>query len=49
MTVSGELCALATVPCGKNPVMNWIRGWLGTRAGLDIVEKGKKSLTSDGN
>jgi hypothetical protein len=32
---------LPLYPRGKTPGTHWIRGWVGTRAGLDAVEKRK--------
>jgi len=39
MEVSGQLHALATLPL----VTQWIGGWVGPRAGLDMVVKRRKS------
>jgi hypothetical protein len=42
MEVSGQLHAPAALPKGKQPPgTHWIGGWVGPRAGLDAVKKGK--------
>jgi len=44
MEVSGQPHALAALFLGKEfPSTHWIGGWVGPRAGLDVVAK-KKSL-----
>jgi hypothetical protein len=35
MGVGGELHAPAALPPGKRPVIHFIGGWVGPRAGLD--------------
>jgi hypothetical protein len=48
MEVSGQLHAPAGLPPGKKAHSTyWIGGWVGTRAGLDDVEK-RKFLTLPG-
>jgi hypothetical protein len=45
MEVSGQLHAPATLLPGKEPPgTHWIGGWVGPRAGLDMVEKRKFSI-----
>jgi hypothetical protein len=41
MKVSGQAHALATSFTEKNPSTNLIEGWMGPRACIDILEKGK--------
>jgi hypothetical protein len=43
MAVSGQLHA-SVLPSGKDPRTHWLRGWVGPRGGLDVVEK-RKSYT----
>jgi len=35
MEVSGQLHGPAALPRERVPCMSWLRGWLGSRAGLD--------------
>jgi hypothetical protein len=37
--MSGQLHALATLSPGKEPPIHWTGGWVGPRAGLDMVTK----------
>jgi len=40
MEVSGQLCAVTTLPPGKEPPsIHWIGGWVGPRASLDAMTK----------
>jgi len=40
MEVTGQLCTLATLHPGEGVTSTlWIGGWVGPRAGLDVVEK----------
>jgi hypothetical protein len=42
MEVTGQLHALAALLLGKEPPsIHWIGGWMGLRAGLDMVSKSK--------
>jgi hypothetical protein len=41
--------APASSPPRRGPSIHWIGGWVGPRAGLDAVEKKKKSLATAGN
>jgi hypothetical protein len=41
MEVSSQHHAPAALHPGKERPAHWIRGWVGTRAGLDTVEKRK--------
>jgi hypothetical protein len=42
MEVSGQLHARAVLPPGERaPNTHWLGGWVGPRAGLDVVEKTK--------
>jgi len=44
MEVSGQLHTLADLPLGKEPPdTHWIGGWVGPRAGLDVMVKRKIS------
>jgi hypothetical protein len=46
MEVSGLLQSPATSPLGeRNPCNPWIGGWVGPRAGLDVVVKRKHPYT----
>ena len=42
--VSGLLHAPAALPSGKKAGTHWIRGWVGPKAGLDVLEKGQEAL-----
>ena len=44
MRVSAELHVAAALYTGKNPVTYRVRGWVGSVAGLDILEKRKVSV-----
>jgi hypothetical protein len=44
MEVSGEHHAPAALPPRVKPVAYWTGGWVGLRAGLDVLEKGKISV-----
>jgi hypothetical protein len=47
---SGQLHAIAALPPGEiAPDTDWIEGWLGTRAGLDVVERRKSCTYRDSN
>jgi hypothetical protein len=46
MVVSSQLHAPAALRPRNNPGKNWIWGWVGSRAGLDVLEKGNISCTS---
>ena len=48
MKVSGQLHAVAALPPGNIPDAHRIAGWVGLRAGLDVLET-RKNLTSGGN
>ena len=37
MEVSGEVHAPASLPSGENPGSHGIGGWVGPRAGLDVL------------
>jgi hypothetical protein len=41
MEVSGHLHAPAASPPGKEPLAHMLGGWVGSRAGLDVVVKRK--------
>ena len=41
MEVSGQLNAPGAIPPGKNRSTHWIGDFVGPRAGLGVVEKGK--------
>jgi len=45
MEVTGQLHAPATLPPGERaPLTHWIGDWMGPRAGLDAMMRGKKTL-----
>jgi hypothetical protein len=41
---SGQIYDPAALPPGRNPFTHWIRGWVGPRIGLDVLEEGKNFL-----
>jgi len=41
---SGHLHTPATLPPGRNRITHWIRGWLGSGVGLDVLEKSTFAL-----
>jgi hypothetical protein len=43
MEVSGQLHTLTALPPGKNPHSRFIGGYVGPRAGLDVVVKSKSN------
>jgi len=43
MELSGQLHVPAALPLGEIPGYHWIGGWVGLRAGLDVVDKRKNS------
>jgi hypothetical protein len=50
MEVSGKHHTLATLPPGNIPNAHLIKGWVGPRAGLDVLENRKIScLYQDSN
>jgi hypothetical protein len=49
MEVSGQLHTLATLPLRKDLVTHWIGGWVGLRAGLNVVTKRKILLCQESN
>jgi hypothetical protein len=42
MLLKANTCKCNFSPKGKSPSSHWIRGWVGPRAGLDVVVKVKK-------
>jgi hypothetical protein len=48
MEVSGQLHAPSLYPLSgeRAPGAHWIRGWVGSRAGLDAVVKGEAILVT---
>jgi hypothetical protein len=50
MEMSDQLHAPAALPQGRDLGTHWIGGWVGSRAGLDIVVKRKiRSICQDSN
>jgi len=41
LEVSGQFHALATLPPEKSPSNHWLGGWVGSRAGLDVLGRRK--------
>ena len=41
MEVCSQLYVPAALTQGRNPGNDWIDGWVGPRAGLDVLEKRK--------
>jgi hypothetical protein len=44
MEVNGQFHALAAFSLGKNRKTHWIRGSVGSRAGLDVLEKRRNGV-----